>query len=168
MSKYSYEEKLEAVLRVIKDGMSAQTSAKITGTALVVVQRWVAQYEQFGSEGLTMKHGSYDGAFKVNVVEYMHKKHLSNFQTALKFGIPSDSTVGRWERIYYEKGPRGLLREKRGRKSKMNSNRFKKKNLDKAENLYLKAENEYLKKLQALVQERINLENMKEPPSSMN
>lgn len=42
MSKYSYEEKLEAVLRVIKDGMSAQTSAKITGTALVVVQRWVA------------------------------------------------------------------------------------------------------------------------------
>lgn len=124
MSKYSYEEKLEAVLRVIKDEMSAQISAKITGTALVVVQRLVAQYEQFGSEGLTMKHGSYDGAFKVNVVEYMHKNHiykliLSNFQTALKFGISSDSTVGRWERIYYEKGPCGLIGEKRGRKSKL-------------------------------------------------
>ncbi|EHR0219579.1 transposase [Clostridium perfringens] len=150
MSKYSYEEKLEAVLRVIKDGMSAQTSAKINGTALVVVKRWVAQYEQLGSEGLTMKHGYYDGAFKVNVVKYMHKNHLSNFQTALKFGIPSDSTVGRWECIYYEKGPHGLHEEKHGRRSKMNSNRFKKKNIDKAtkkdlleEIIHLRMENEY-------------------------
>lgn len=150
MSKYSYEEKLEAVLRVIKDRMSAQTSAKINGTALVVVKRWVAQYEQLGSEGLTMKHGSYDGAFKVNVVKYMHKDHLSNFQTALKFWIPSDSTVGSWECIYYEKGPHGLYEEKHGRRSKMNSNRFKKKNIDKStkkglleEIIHLRMENEY-------------------------
>ena len=32
----------------------------------------------------------------------------------------------------------------------------------------LRMENEYLKKLRALVQERINRENGKEPPSSMN
>ena len=29
MSKYSYEEKLEAVLRVIEEGMSYETSAKV-------------------------------------------------------------------------------------------------------------------------------------------
>jgi len=32
MSKYSYEEKLEAVLRVIEEGMSYKASAKVLGT----------------------------------------------------------------------------------------------------------------------------------------
>lgn len=45
MPKYSYEEKLEAVLRVVDEGMSAPASAKILGTALAVVQRWVARYK---------------------------------------------------------------------------------------------------------------------------
>ena len=35
MSKFSYEEKLEAVLRVIEDGMSCQSSAHILGCALL-------------------------------------------------------------------------------------------------------------------------------------
>ena len=57
----------------------------------------------------------------------------------------------------------------------MNSNKPKKKKLSKqteedliAEVQRLRMENEYLKKLQALVQERIAQENGKEPPSSMN
>lgn len=175
MPKYSYEEKLEAVLRVVDEGMSATASAKILGTALAVVQRWVARYKQFGPEGLLMKHGSYDGAFKVFVVEYMHENHLSLFQAAVKFGIPADATLGKWERIYYEEGPQGLYRDNRGRSGKMSSNKLRKKNLDKqtekdliAEVQHLRMENEYLKKLQALVQERISRENGKEPPSSMN
>lgn len=39
MSKYSYEEKLEAVFRVVDDGMSLKNSAKITGTAGEHVRR---------------------------------------------------------------------------------------------------------------------------------
>ena len=175
MSKYSYEEKLEAVLRVIEDGMSVRESAHILGTNIAPVQRWVARYRQFGPEGLLLKHGTYDGAFKVSVVEYMHENHLSLFQTAVKFGIPQDHTVGKWERIYYEKGPQGLYQDNRGRKSKMNSDKPKKKKLDKqteedliAEVQRLRMENEYLKKLNALVQERIARENGNELPSSMN
>ena len=175
MAKYSYEEKLEAVLRVIEDGMSIRESAHILGTNIAPVQRWVARYRQFGPEGLLLKHGTYDGAFKVSVVEYMHENHLSLFQTAVKFGIPQDHTVGKWERIYYEEGPQGLYRDNRGRKSKMSSNNPKKKKLDKqteedliAEVQRLRMENEYLKKLNALVQERIAQENGKESPSSTN
>ena len=175
MSKYSYEEKLEAVLRVVEGGMSVRTSAKILGTAQEHVRRWVMRYEQFGPEGLIIKHGSYGGAFKVSVIEYMHKNHLSLSQTAAKFGIPSDSTVGKWERIYYEKGPQGLYQDNRGRKPKMSLDKPRKKKLSKeteedliAEVQRLRMENEYLKKLQALVQERIARENGKEPPSSMN
>lgn len=174
MTKYSYEEKLEAVLRVVDDGMSLKNSAKITGTAGEHVRRWVMRYEQFGSEGLLLKHGSYDGAFKLSVIEYMHENHLSLAQTAAKFGIPQDATVGKWERIYYEEGPDALFRDKRGRPSKMNPKSSKKKmNKQTEEDLIaevqrLRMENEYLKKLQALVQEKIARENGKEPPSSKN
>ena len=175
MSKYSYEEKLEAVLRVIEDGMSVRESAHILGTNIAPVQRWVARYRQFGPEGLLLKHRTYDGAFKVSVVEYMHENHLSLFQTAVKFGIPQDHTVGKWERIYYEEGPQGLFQDNRGRKPKMNSDKPTKKKLCKeteedliAEVQRLRMENDYLKKLQALVQERIARENGKESTSSTN
>ena len=175
MAKYSYEEKLEAVKRVIDDGMSIKASARILGAGQTPVLRWVSRYNQFGPEGLLMKHGSYDGSFKVSVIEYMHENHLSLFQTAVKFGIPNDTTVGKWERIYYEEGPQGLYKDNRGRKPKMSSNKCSKQKLDHqteedliAEVQRLRMENEYLKKLQALVQERIAQENGKEPPSSMN
>ena len=175
MSKYSYEERLEAVLRVVEEGMSVRKSAKILGTAYEHVRRWVMRYEQFGPEGLIVKHGSYSGAFKVAVIEYMHENHLSLSQAAVKFGVPCDATVGKWERIYYEEGPQGLYQDNRGRKSKMSSDKPRKKKISKeteedliAEVQRLRMENEYLKKLQALVQERIAQENGKEPPSSMN
>ena len=174
MAKYSYEEKLEAVKRVIDDGMSIKASARILGAGQTPVLRWVSRYNQFGPEGLLMKHGSYDGSFKVSVIEYMHENHLSLFQTAVKFGIPNDTTVGKWERIYYEEGPQGLYQDHRGRKSKMSSDKPKRKlNQQTEEDLIaevqrLRMENEYLKKLQALVQERIARENGKEPPSSTN
>ena len=168
MSKYTYEEKLEAVLRVIDYGMSCPESAHILGTAVAVVQRWVARYKQFGAEGLLMKHGTYSGDFKLSVIEYMHDNHLSLFQTAVKFGIPSDATLGKWERIYYEEGAQGLYTDRRGRKPKMSSTKPKKKILNNetkedliAEVQRLRMENEYLKKLQALVQERVSREDGK-------
>ncbi|MDD6795560.1 MAG: helix-turn-helix domain-containing protein, partial [Clostridiaceae bacterium] len=127
MFKYSYKEKLEAVMRVVDEGMSARGSAKILGTVQAVVQRWVARYKEFGTEGLILKQGSYTGDFKISVVEYMHDYHLSLFKTAIKFGIPSHTIVGKWERIYYEEGPQALYRDMRGRKSTMSSNKPKKK-----------------------------------------
>ena len=175
MSKYSYEERLEAVLRVTEDGMSVKESARILGTAYEHVRRWVKRYQQFGVEGLLMKHGSYDGSFKISVIEYMHDNHLSCVEAAFHFNIGNRDIVDKWERIYYEEGPQGLYRDNRGRKSKMSSDKPAKKKLSKeteedliAEIQRLRMENDYLKKLQALVQERIARENGNEPPSSMN
>lgn len=168
MSKYTYEEKLEAVLRVIDDGMSYGESAYILGTAKEVVRRWVARYNQFGSEGLIMKHGTYSGDFKLSVIKYMHDNHLSLFEATVKFGIPSSSTLGKWERIYYEEGEQGLYIDRRGRKPKMSSTKTKKKEINEetkedliAEVQRLRMENEYLKKLQALVQKRVSQEDGK-------
>ena len=178
MSKYTFEEKYEAVQRVLY-GMSIHESARIMGVSFAQVQRWFHFYENHGWEALKNSGASYDGAFKVMVVEYMHSNHLSCVSTAAHFGIKSAVNVGKWERIYYEEGPESLLKRKlRGRPRKCMKEKEpvpQKKELSEetkedliAEVQRLRMENEYLKKLRALVQERIDRENGKEPPSSMN
>ena len=175
MAKYSFEDKWNAVRLVVEEQISEREAARITGIAKTPIRRWVERYKQFGTEGLLLKHGSYSGEFKISVVEYMHENHLSLTQTAVKFGIPTEITVSKWERIYYEEGPLALYRENRGKKSKMSSNKPRKKKLSKeteedliAEVQRLRMENEYLKKLNALVQERIAREKGNELPSSKN
>jgi transposase len=139
--------------------MSTSVVAKGLNTAHAVVQRWVAIYKEFGIDGLSMKSGKYSGDFKVHVVEYIHENSISLFHGAAHFGIPGDSTVGNWERIYYEEGPEALYKDNRGRKQKMTKDNIKKPKMPKqleddliAEVQYLRMENEYLKKLNALVQ----------------
>ena len=178
MSKYSFEEKFEAVQRVL-DGMSLCESARIMGVNKCQVIKWYHLYKNHGWESLRNGGASYDGAFKVMVVEYMHSNHLSYKSTAAFFGIKGDPIVAKWERIYYEEGPEGLLRKKpRGRPSKdMKKKETVTQNKELSEETKedliaevqrLRMENEYLKKLRALVQERIDRENGKEPPSSTN
>ena len=96
----------------------------------------------------------YTAEFKKQVVETMQKEKLSCCETAERFEI-RHKRVQDWERIYLEEGPEGLAIEHRGRGS---TGRPKK--LPKAveEDLLtevqrLRAENEYLKNLQALVLE---------------
>ena len=175
MAKYSYEEKKAAIDLVLIEGLSQCEVSRITGITRSHLQIWLNLYSHYGIEGLLMKSGTYDGEFKINVIEYMHKNKISLTQTAATFGIPGVATVQKWERIYYEEGPQGLYRDKRGRPQKMNSKNPKKPTLNKeteedliAEVQRLRMENEYLKKLNALVQERIARENGKEPPSSTN
>lgn len=111
--------------------------------------------------GLSTKHGTYTGEFKVSVVEYMHNTGASIRKTAAHFNIPSFRTVSRWERIYYEQGKDALFVEQRGRASKMGTKhpRKPKTNTEANEDLLsevqrLRMENEYLKKLNALIQKR--------------
>ena len=167
MSKYSYEFKLKVINDMLDNHVGTDRAAKKYGISRENLRRWFKRYELYGIEGLLMKKGSYDGKFKQNVVEYMHNNHLSCSETALRFGIPQDATVGRWERIYYEEGPQALYEDRRGKIKNMSSKPRKKK-LSKeveedliAENQRLRMENEYLKKLNALVQERIKRESKK-------
>lgn len=168
MAKYSYEQKLQVVLDTVENHLSNSEAAGRIGACKGDAQKWVRLYREFGVEGLIIKHGTYDGQFKIEVVEYMHEHKLSIRETAAKFGIPEHTTVSKWERIYYEESPQALFRDNRGRKKSMKTSKLKKPNLDKkmeedliAENQRLRMENAYLKKLNALVQERIQRENGK-------
>ena len=116
------------------------------------------------------KNKNYSPEFKISVILDMRNNHLSYSETVRKYwGTQTKAetanyrfTLRNWERKYLEEGEIGFMEEKRGRKS---TGRPRKKPLDKskeedliAENQRLRMENECLKKLNALVQERIERE----------
>ena len=97
----------------------------------------------------------YTGEFKQKVVETLRNERLGYNEAAQRFGIGNHSHVSHWERIYLEEGPEGLYVERRGRARKGRPPKLDAKIEEDliAENQRLRAENDYLKKLNALVLE---------------
>ena len=96
----------------------------------------------------------YTPEFKEEVIRTMQEEKLGYMETAERFGI-RHKRVQDWERIYLEEGPEGFRIERRGRSS---SGRPKKLPKEVEEDLLaevqrLRAENDYLKNMQALVLE---------------
>lgn len=117
------------------------------------------------------KNKKYSPEFKLSVILDMRKNHLSYKETVRRYDLGKIDSGGarqmlqRWERKYLEEGIEGLEKDNRGRPSKKRGRPPK---LDKqveedliAENQRLRMEIEYLKKLNALVQERIERERKK-------
>ena len=102
----------------------------------------------------------YTGEFKQKVVETMQREKLSYREAERQFELPSGRAAA-WERIYLEEGPEGLCIERRGRSSKGRPAKKLKPEIEEdllAEVQRLRAENDYLKKLNALVSERVRQE----------
>ena len=115
----------------------------------------------------------YSPELKISVILDMRNNHLGYRETARKYNLGNNVCQGKelarkWERIYLEEGEAGFYIERRGSTTKMDNpkkGRPRKKSLDKqvendliAENQrlkeeleYLRAENEYIKKLSALI-----------------
>ena len=89
------------------------------------------------------------------VVETIEKENLSIRAAMQEFGINDNKIIERWERIYLEEGPEGLAIEHRGRGSTGQPKKLPKAVEEDllAEVQRLRAENDYLKNLQALVLE---------------
>ena len=96
----------------------------------------------------------YTPEFKKMVIETMIEEKLSYKETARRFET-DDKRVAAWERIYLEEGPEGFGVERRGRGSKGRPRKLPKEVEEDllAEVQRLRAENDYLKNLQALVLE---------------
>lgn len=98
----------------------------------------------------------YTPEFKKLVVETMMKEKLSYRETARRFEVNSHYRIQDWERIYLEEGPEGFAIERRGRDSRGRPPKKLPKDVEEdllAEVQRLRAENDYLKNLQALVLE---------------
>ena len=120
------------------------------------------------------KNKKYSPEFKLSVILDMRKNHLSYKETVRRYDLGKIDSGGarqmlqRWERKYLEEGIEGLEKENRGRPTVNGKKRGRPPKLDKqveedliAENQRLRMEIEYLKKLNALVQERIERERKK-------
>ena len=97
----------------------------------------------------------YTPEFKEQVIKTMLEEGLGYRETCRRFEVNSRDQIKSWERIYLEEGPEGFRVERRGRGS---TGRPKKLPKEVEEDLLaevqrLRAENEYLKNLQALVLE---------------
>ena len=159
---YSTELKLEIVQRYLKGNVGLRALAEQYHVHRGDIQKWRNAYLEHGIAGLCTTHGTYTGEFKVSVVEYMKSTGASIRQTAALFNIPSPPTVSKWERIYQEQGKEALCLERRGRPMGMKNStdkKIRKKTVETNEELLaeverLRMENAYLKKLNALIQER--------------
>ena len=104
-------------------------------------------------KGIPNKH--YTPEFKKQVVEAVLQDGLSYQEAAKIYKVQGHSRIQSWERIYLEEGPEALAIERRGRGSAGRPKKLPDKVEEDllAEVQRLRAENAYLKKLQALVLE---------------
>ena len=139
--KYSYEEKLTAVLSVVRGQHSVSSASKHFGISYTPLSRWIARYKEFGEAGLRIRQYTYSGDFKLSAIRHMHENHLSLTETTAKFGLYRDN--------------RGKMRTKPNKQELQPQEE----NDLRVENQRLRAEVAYLKKLRVLVEERIVREN---------
>jgi transposase len=160
--KYDYAFKLECVLLVTDQHYSCESVSNQKGINASNIRKWVSFYRQYGKVGLlSRKNRVYSIAFKQKVILSIDKDLLSLREARLKFNIPTDSTIIRWQRDFTNFGLKGLQPKPKGRPKSMSNFKRKKRKSDKPltreeelllENESLRCENELLKKLQALIQ----------------
>ncbi|WP_215236788.1 helix-turn-helix domain-containing protein [Dyadobacter linearis] len=152
-------------LRLVKaylNGGSYTGLAKVGGITRSLLKKWVGHYRQQGIEGLLPPgEQSYTREYKQEVVLVYQSSGLSLGECCFKYRIPSPSTLAGWIRQYEQFGIDGFSTA-RGRPRSMKSKpkiikRYgpltRLEELEN-ENLRLRAENDLLKKLDALIREK--------------
>lgn len=162
MSKHTEQFKLTVIQDYLSGVGGFDAVAHLHGIDKATVHKWVAVYRQHGASGIGKKYTHYDAQFKLSVLQRMWTKGLSQREAAAIFNIRSAPSIGIWERQYYAGGIDALTPRRRGRPKKMpeapitkpsvviDEIRTRKQLVE--ENDYLRMENAYLKKLEALVQ----------------
>lgn len=162
MAKFSSEEKLEAVKRYLNGNESVRNIAREIGVAHRNLLTWVKQYEHNGDEAFMKRCTNYTQQFKLDVLNFMTENGTSLNETAAIFKIAAPSTILVWKKQFETLGLDALQSKKKGRPSmKKDSHKQLKqastegsiKTLE-ARIQQLEMENEYLKKLNALVQNK--------------
>jgi len=162
MAKYTVEDKLQAVERYLNGNESANKIAKSLGTDKQAIFKWVKQYEYNGAEAFIKPYTNYTLTFKMDVLNFMIENGTSLNETAAIFKIPAPSTISVWRKQFETQGLNALQSKKKGRPSmKKEFNKQSKQSPVEGSTEALEArikqlemENEYLKKLNALVQNK--------------
>jgi len=147
MAKYSIEFKKEVISFYKVNGQS--DTLRVYNVSNTALRKWLRQSES--GEYMRKKNKQYTVLEKLDIISYY--KENGPVEASRKYDI-NHSIFYKWERILLEEGIEALGIERRGRKSKK-----PKKDLSQDKDIleelqYLRMENDYLKKLKALVEKR--------------
>lgn len=167
MSKLSYEDIID-LYKGKTCGMSyndLSTKYKIRDSRVKYLVRLI---DKHGYDILTKnKNKKYPKYFKQEAIERVIVNNESLYSVALDIGLSSDGMLYNWISNYKKNGY-NIVERKRGRSTMPKVNKKKENETKdetikrlKQENLYLKAELEYSKKLRAVVQARKNQQQKK-------
>jgi len=159
--KHSADFKLQ-IIKGNQQGTSIRSLSVKWKISTSLIRKWIDHHCSNGAKGLLPKSRVYHTKeFKLKVVKAYRDKRLSLRECCLQFNIPAQCTVSSWAAKYEQLGIQGL-NEQKGRPKNMKKDKPVSKKtaplsrleeLEK-ENLYLRAENDFLKKLDALTREK--------------
>lgn len=167
MSKLTYEDKIN-IYNERKKGSSMSMLSKKYNIAVHGIQYLCYLIDKHGFDILrTTKNRYYPVYVKQNAIDRVLINNESIWSVALDIGLHGDGLLHSWIKKYKENGY-NIVERKRGQSTmskitKKESNETKDEKIKRLEeeNLYLKAELEYSKKLRAVVQARKNLQQKK-------
>ena len=161
MSKLSYEDKIN-IYDERKQGNSAVNISKKYNVRKDVIKYLIRLIDKHGYDILrTNKNRSFSSEEKERIINRVLINNESACSVAIDEGLLSQGMLQNWIKKYNDMGY-NIVERKRGRSPTMNKKDKPKKSETieeenerlKKENLYLKAELEYSKKLRAVVQAR--------------
>ena len=169
MSKLSYEDKIN-LYNDYKEGSSINTLSRKYNKRKSGVTYLIKLIDIHGFDVLkTSKNKRYPITFKQDAINRVLLNKEPVWSVSLDIGLSSDGMLQNWIKKYKENGY-NIVERKRGRSPTMSKKINKPKSNEtieeenarlKKENLYLKAELEYSKKLRAVVQARKNQQQKK-------
>ena len=169
MSKLTYEDKI-SIYQEKKQGVSFSTIKSKYNYGIHNIQYLERLIDKHGYDILrTTKNKIYSKDFKQDAIDRVLINNETVMSVAIDIGLPSDGLLQNWIKKYKEMGY-NIVERKRGRSPTMHKKDLKPKAKEtieeenerlRKENLYLKAELEYSKKLRAVVQARKNQQQKK-------
>src|SRR5450830_677979 len=161
MSKYTKEFKLAVVQNYEALKVGSRVLSKKYDVTKSLLEKWIYGYQYHGANYFEKRTQIYSAEFKLSVLQYIKDHCISPARAAAFFGIPAFTSVMQWQSLYNLGGAAALTAKPRGR-PKMTKPKLK---VDKPpkemtqeelleEVLNLRAERDYLKKLQTLIQEK--------------
>ena len=158
MSKHHRAFKLRIAELALSESSSA-VSNKFNITSRQV-RYWTAIYRIHGAESFRSVHKPYSQAFKAEVLKTMAANSWSLGYTSAFFDLSSPGILFQWQKLYARDGISRLKPQKKGRPVMTNTSSSSKPVEQMTEEelreelAYLRAENDVLKKLEALAQAR--------------
>ena len=166
MGKLSYEDKIN-IYEKAKSGISIINIRKEYNISRTGIYYLINLIEKHGINSLRIsKNQKYSRKFKEIAIQRVLAYKESTNAIALDLGLSSKGMLLNWVKKYKENGY-NIVERKRGRSPTMIKKPKKNETLEEKikrleeENLYLKAEIEYTKKLRAVVQARKSLQQKK-------